>query len=87
MDEDAPLELLWQELRASPLWHQVEAMLIEKRDKMVALMIVERPKAGTDVAVAYADLQRKVGYIEAVNAIVAAPGRAEETARKQRITA
>lgn len=87
LDEDAPLELMWQELRASPLWQNVERMLIEKRDRMVALMVVERPKPGTEVALAYAEIQRRIGYIEAVNALVAEPARQEEKARKERVNA
>lgn len=85
MDDDAPLELLWQELRSSAVWGQVEQLLLEKRDRMVARMVVERPKPGTDVAVAYAEQQRAIGYIEAVNALLKAPADQQEKARKARI--
>lgn len=89
-DPDAPMELLWKDLRASPLWRTIEAKLLEKRDRMVALMVVEedcKPKRGQDGSVTSEDagvilarLQRKMGYIEAINAIVAEPAKAEERA-------
>lgn len=97
LDEDAPLELLWEELRSSPLWQDVEKMLIEKRDRMVALLVMEedcKPKRGKDGSITAEDsgmvlarMQRKIGYIEAVNAIVAEPGRRQEEARKARVNA
>lgn len=90
-DEDTPLELLWQELRKSELWALVEAKLLEKRDRMVALLVTEedcKPRRGQDGSIAaehpglvLARTQRKIGYIEAINAIVAAPAREEEKAR------
>lgn len=91
MDDDAPLELLWGVLRESPLWLQVEEMLLEKRDRMVALMVTDRPRSGTEKMqgedpMTYALRQeRRMGYIEAVNAIVKAPADNEEKARKARI--
>lgn len=93
MDEDAPLELLWQELRANPLWKQVENLLLEKRDRMVALMVTDHPRSANErIAgehpMAYALRQeRRMGYIEAVNAIVKAPADQQEKARKARIGA
>lgn len=79
-DEDTPMELLWRDLRASPLWRTIEVKLIEKRDRMVALMVTDRPKAGVEVGVAYATQQRQLGYIECINAIVAEPAKAEKKA-------
>lgn len=85
LDEDAPLELMWQQLRESPLWRTMEAKLLEKRDRMVALMVTDRPKPGDDAGIALARKERMIGYIEAINAIVKAPGDEEEKARKARI--
>lgn len=85
-DEDVPLELLWKDLRASPLWLSVERGLLAKRDRMVALMVVEKPKPGTDVGVAYAEQQRRIGYIEALNAIVAEPEKAQKAAARGKET-
>lgn len=87
MDEDAPLELLWQELRNSPLWSQVEKMMIEKRDRMVARLVVEKPKHDEHPGIALARMCQIIGYIEAVNAIVAEPKRQEDKARKERLSA
>lgn len=82
-DEDVPLELLWKDLRRSPLWRTIETKLLEKRDRMVAQMVTYRPKAGDDAGMAYAEHQRRIGYIEALNAIVAEPGKAEAKAAAQ----
>lgn len=84
-DDDAPLELLWQELRESPLWQRVELLMLEKRDRMVALMVTDRPKAGEESGIALARKERMLGYIEAVNAILKAPADQQEKARKARI--
>ena len=81
-DADVPMELLWKDLRASPLWQTIEARLLDKRDRMVALMVSERPKASDDPGMAYAAHQRKLGYIECVNAIVAEPLEAEKKAAR-----
>lgn len=85
LDDDAPLELLWGELRAGPLWQQIEAKLLEKRDRMVALMVTDRPKPGDDAGIALARKERMLGYIEALNAVVQAPAAEQEKARKARI--
>lgn len=79
-DADVPMELLWKDMRASPLWRTIETRLLDKRDRMVARMVSERPKASDDPGMAYAAHQRKLGYIECVNAIVAEPLQAEKKA-------
>ena len=90
-DDDAPLELLWAELRAGPLWQAIESKLLERRDRMVALMMTDRPRAGNEKIqgedpMTYALRQeRRIGYIEAVNAITQAPAAEQEKARKARI--
>ncbi len=95
LDEDAPMELLWKDLRQSPLWGTVERRLLDKRDKMVKQMVAEEtlmPKtlrdartgsvaiAAEDPMVIFARLQFKLGYIAAINAIVAEPEIAEKKA-------
>jgi hypothetical protein len=88
IDQDTPLELLWEQLRQGELWQLIEAQLLDKRDRMVAQLVVEedcKPKRannGSSVAIAAEDpamvlarIQRKIGYIEAINAIVAAPAK------------
>lgn len=91
LDEDIPMELLWKDLRLSPLWMTIERKLLDKRDKMVAKIIVEedcKPKRGQDgsiesedAGVILARLQRKMGYVEAINAILDEPRKAEQAAR------
>jgi hypothetical protein len=48
-------------------------------------MVTDRPKPGDDAGIALARKERMIGYIEAINAIVKAPGDEEEKARKARI--
>lgn len=79
-DEDVPMELLWKDLRASPLWTTIERKLLDKRDKMVARMVSYQPKSTDDPGMAYAKHQRELGYIEAMNAIVREPIEAETKA-------
>lgn len=97
IDEDAPLDLLWAELRQSDLWKTMENGLLARRDNMVARMVVEedcKPKRGTDgsiesedAGVILARIQRKMGYIEAINAILDAPRREHEKAKTAQETA
>jgi hypothetical protein len=79
-DEDAPLALLWAALRENPMWQQVEIALLERRDKMVAQMVVDRPKTGEHPFVYALRKERAIGYIEAVNAIAATPATEEKKA-------
>jgi hypothetical protein len=82
LDEDAPLELLWVELRNSPLWARIEATLLLKRDRMVGAMVSDRPKASDDAGMAYAAHQRKLGYIEALNVLAGLVQNEHEKAAK-----
>lgn len=79
MDEDAPIELLVQELRSSLAWKLLEERLLEMRDRRVALLVTAKPSTEAS------ELQRHLGYIEALNAIAAEPQKMEEKARKAKI--
>ena len=72
-------------MRATPAWLALEQALLLKRDRMVAQMVQDRPKAEEHPGISLARKERALGYIEAMNAIVKLPVDAQEKARKASI--
>lgn len=72
--DDTPNELLLSELVSSHAWRQVQARLIERRDQYVASLV------GTNPEKVY-EIQRKLGFIEALNEIAATPEKLLDKAR------
>lgn len=72
--DDTPVELLLLELVSSHAWRQVQARLIERRDQYVTSLIGTNPdKAG--------EIQRKLGFIEALNEMAQTPEKLLEKAQ------
>lgn len=74
--DDTPNELLLAELVSSHAWRQVQARLIQRRDQYVASLVAGGPDASAG------EIQRKLGFIQALNEFATTPDKLLEAARE-----